>query len=125
MDCITDYCRLMADAGRSGCPYENHMRYIEHSWLDARGPGHSRSMIGSLLEDEEFCLQIDSHTDTVKDWDVKLTTMWGSIQNEYAILSTRLPDISSLPGRSETNVKNEVPHLCQAAYTSRLACLIT
>lgn len=121
LDCIGDYCRLMADAGHPGCPHENQMRYIEHSWLDARGPGHSRSMINSLLEDEEFCMQLDSHTDTVKNWDIKVLSMWGSINNEYAILSTRLPDVSSLPGRAQSFVENEVPHLCQAAYTSRLA----
>lgn len=29
-------------------------------------------MQADLMEDEEFCLQVDSHTDVVKNWDVKV-----------------------------------------------------
>lgn len=39
---------------------------IEHSWLDSRGPGRERSMLTDLLKSEEFCLQLDSHSDTVQ-----------------------------------------------------------
>lgn len=45
--------------------------------------------------------------------------MWGSINNEYAILSTRLKDIAVLPIKADTVTATEVPHLCQAVFTSR------
>ena len=39
--------------------------------------------------------------------------MWQSAGNEYAILSTKPPDITHL---GENTI--EVPHLCQATFTS-------
>ena len=33
------------------------------------------------MKDEEFCMQLDSHSDVAVDWDESLTHMWGSITN--------------------------------------------
>lgn len=73
-----------------------------------------RYMQNSLLKNEEFCLQIDAHTDVIPHWDNELLEMWGGIQNEYGILSTSVPDIPVL-----TQESNEVHHLCQATVDSR------
>lgn len=92
-DCVKAYCLLMKG---NKCPYVNQIRNIEMSYLESRGPTNARHMSHFLLEDEEFCMQVDSHSDFVKDWDVAMSAMWGSIDNEYAILSTKPPDISTL-----------------------------
>lgn len=39
---------------------------------EARGVGYARSKAMDLYRDEEYYLQIDSHTQFVKDWDIKL-----------------------------------------------------
>lgn len=116
-DCVKSYCLLMGKTFGNGCPYQNQIKSIEMSFLDSRGPTHARHMQQFLLADEEFCMQIDSHSDFISDWDVAITSMWGSVQNEYAVLSTLAPDISLL-GKN-VNDHWEVPHLCQATFTDR------
>ena len=62
-------------------------------------------------------LSIDS-SDMVPHWDTAVTAMWGSIDNEYAVLSTAVPDISTLS--QNVNDRWEVPHVCQAGISTRL-----
>ena len=50
-------------------------------------------------------------------WDTEMTSMWGSIDNEYAVLSTTAPDISTIS--KNVNERWEVPHLCQAGFAER------
>ena len=63
-------------------------------------------------------MSVDSHTDVIQDWDVEITNMWGSINNEYAILSQRPVDISVLPKASEYAREERVPHICQATVNT-------
>ncbi len=77
---------------------------------------YARYQQQSLMKNEEFCMQVDAHTDFVKDWDEEVTTMWASVDNEYAVLSSALPDVSVL-GK---NLDEQVPHVCQATFDSRL-----
>ena len=67
-----------------------------------------------MISNSEFCLQIDSHSLFVQDWDVVALEMWGSINNEYAILSTQVPDLSYT-----VSPDNSVPHLCEAEWANR------
>jgi hypothetical protein len=99
------------------CPHRNQIRMIEFSWLDARGPGFARHVGLQLLKDEEFCLQMDSHSDMLKGYDAELLKMWGTVDNEYAVLSTAAPDISTL--EQNVNDRWEVPHLCQGSFSDR------
>ena len=62
-------------------------------------------------------MQIDSHVDVVKGWDVELISMWTSVGNEYAVLSTVPPDLPQLGKSTLDHI--EVPHLCQATFTDR------
>eukprot|EP01038_Epipyxis_sp_PR26KG_P013764 gene13764-18460_t len=112
--CIQDYCKSY---GGSACPHLAQIKKLELTHQDARGPQYARFMQQSLMKNEEFCLQIDSHTDFVQDWDIQTTEMWGNINNEYAILSTALPDISVL--KDINNDDQIVPHLCQATIDKR------
>ena len=56
-------------------------------------------------------------SDMTPNWDTEITAMWGSIDNEYAVLSTAAPDISTLG--QNVNERWEVPHVCQAGYSNR------
>jgi hypothetical protein len=71
-----------------------------------------------MISNSEFCLQIDSHSLFVQDWDVVALEMWGSINNEYAILSTQVPDLSYAASVSPDN-SVPVPHLCEAEWANR------
>jgi hypothetical protein len=52
-----------------------------------------------------------------QDWDVLLLEMWGSIGNEYAVLSTSPPPLDTV-GKS-INDRWEVPHLCGFSWEER------
>ena len=43
--------------------------------------------------------------------------MWAAANNEYAVLSTYVPDISQLG--VNVNDRWEVPHLCRTLWTDR------
>ena len=57
MHCLVDYCKLMGvNSGprvikSSGCPHINQIDILVHSFLDSRGPGHSRFL-------QVFCVNI-------------------------------------------------------------------
>ena len=99
---------------RNNYQVEKQFRIIEFTHQQSYGPNFARSFSSQLLQDEEFCLQLDSHSDVIQNWDVELTEMWGLTGNEYAILSTQPVDISRL-GEAD----NSVPHLCQAKIDER------
>lgn len=112
--CIVDYCRLKQASIQHNCPYINQIHIIQLTHNDARGPNFARYMQASLRENEEFCMQIDAHNDFIQHWDSLLTTMWGSVQNEYAVLSTTPVDVSVLQRHDVNKEHQQVPHLCQA-----------
>lgn len=64
-------------------------------------------------------MQLDAHSDVIQDWDVELTSMWGGIGNEYAVLSSAVPDVAVLRDRNLNGPDQQVPHLCQATFDSR------
>lgn len=111
-DCLKTYCKKYGQ----NCPHRSQIQLLEFTHQEAKGPTYARYLQDSLIQSEEFCMQIDAHSDFAQDWDVKATSMWGSIGNEYAVLSTRLPDISVL---STPDPANTVPHTCQAMFDSR------
>ena len=62
IDCITSYCGI----AKGGCIYKSQIDTVTFSFQDSRGPNFARSFENNLLKTEEFCLQIDSHTDFVQ-----------------------------------------------------------
>jgi len=71
------------------------------------------------MKHEEFCLQIDAHSDFAPEWDMLLTRAWGGANNEYAILSSVPTDISVLDREDLNSDNQQVPHLCQAKVDKR------
>jgi hypothetical protein len=117
-DCVKDYCALMGSRGSNWqrtCPHFDQIKTIVFAYLDSRGPMYARYQQQSMIQNEEFCMQIDAHTDMVSNWDAEVMGMWGSIGNEYAVLSTRLPDVDTLNNPHNS----DVPHLCHATFLDR------
>lgn len=80
-DCLKAFCVMMGRDGHGKCKYEAQIRTIEFAHHDARGPTYAHYIGHELMKDEEFCMQLDSHSDVSTDWDDSLTHMWGSIAN--------------------------------------------
>ena len=95
--CIMDYCSLhgvnspgnkrLQEKDLADCPHYNQIRYIAVYSLGAKGPSYARSLARKVLGNEEYCMQIDAHSDFTKDWDVVAKKEWRMANNEYAILS--------------------------------------
>lgn len=115
-NCIKEYCSMHLN--EKTCPYKDQISLLEITHQLARGPNYARSMQHTLMNDEEFCFQIDTHSNFIKHWDAELMTMWGSIQNEYAILSTQAPDHKILD-QIESHPSTSLPHLCQPTIDAR------
>ena len=79
---------------------------------EAKGPAYARGKQVNLVHTEDdFCLQIDAHSDAVQGWDTKLLQEWGRTNNEYAILSTYPTSYDHIDG-SGGNGHDEMPHIC-------------
>jgi [Skp1-protein]-hydroxyproline N-acetylglucosaminyltransferase len=69
------------------CP-ATQVRLLVHPHTNARGPVYARYIIyNRLYKNEEFYLQIDSHTRFVQDWDEQLVCMLRSLR-ENCVIST-------------------------------------
>jgi hypothetical protein len=56
-------------------------------YLEAAGPIVARALQETLIQKEEFCLQVDSHSKFVQNWDEKMISMWQLVDNENAVLT--------------------------------------
>jgi len=57
-------------------------------WRDGLGPTYGRYRAELFYDDEEYYLQMDSHTAFSRNWDVVLIEMHEQLNNEYGVLST-------------------------------------
>ncbi len=73
-------------------PRENQLRRIELNYRDSKGANWARSQAISLLKDEEYLLQIDSHMRFEPGWDEDLIEMLARAPSEKPVLSTYLPN---------------------------------
>jgi len=106
-NCLDDYC---SQFGQQNCLYKDQIHQIEFSHQNSRGPAFARYFQSFLIDNEEFCMQLDSHSALIQDWDIQLIEMWIQTQNENAIISSQPLDISFLNKNNHANN----PHLCQA-----------
>jgi hypothetical protein len=54
------------------CKFFDNIRVIRMKDTEAQGPVFARARQAELLDrsTDDFCMQIDAHTDVLKDWDV-------------------------------------------------------
>lgn len=110
-DCLDTYCaqsQLCRDMRRRG-----QLRIMRVPNEDAKGPTVARSWAESLLKDEDFYLQVDSHTHFAPHWDIKMLEDWEATQNEYAILT-----VYPMPYGADPDL---LPHVCQARFSGDAA----
>mmetsp|Transcript_35440 Transcript_35440/g.67848 ORF Transcript_35440/g.67848 Transcript_35440/m.67848 type:complete len:562 (+) Transcript_35440:234-1919(+) len=118
-DCVDAYCRLWQAHlnDTKVCPYFQHIKLTQLPSMDAKGPTKARHFQGDLIDGQDFCMQVDSHTMFAKDWDKKLLEAFYLTNNENAVLTTYLP------GHENYGIENmanhyEVPHLCNLQWSS-------
>jgi hypothetical protein len=112
--CMDSYCKLSEEKHDGKCMYKDHITVTTKDFLDSRGPCPARALQQKMINAEDFCFQVDSHTMLIEDWDEKLIAEWVKTENEYAILSTYCRRIEEY-GQNINGV-HEVPHLCTTVW---------
>lgn len=114
-DCLQTYCDKDVSVQGVGkeCRYKDQVSVLRLDTTAAKGPVFARSHQNKLLQGEEFCLQIDAHSDVTQGWDSDLIEVWKAADNEMAILSTYVHDIQSM-GQAWT--KTIVPIVCRSEW---------
>jgi Glycosyltransferase (GlcNAc) len=104
---------IVKDSERSQCPRIDQIRNIAVHSDSAKGPSWARSLGRKVLGNEEFCLQIDAHSQFIKDWDIALKEQWTATENEFAIISHPPPHM----GDFEKSVEDQViPRHCTVDF---------
>lgn len=101
--------------------YKDNIKIIRLDYRDAKGPTWARYLCSTLLNNEKYFLQIDSHCLFVKDWDEKLVKMikvLESLGHEKAILSHYTPENNNLSFDQVSNIqpKDTVTTICTSFF---------
>ncbi len=126
IDCLEGYCMMvkeqdpeMWEASGGVCPYFHQVKILRLDYREALGCCYARHFQSYMLRDEEFCMQIDSHTTAIHDWDKQLMDMWARANNEYGILSVYPRDVKDKNMIKSGTEHNDEPHLCQISFTGK------
>lgn len=85
-----------------------HFRIDRVHYSESRGCCWARNRTNLLFRDEQFTLQIDAHMRFEEGWDEKIISMFESIGNEKAILTTYPPPYTLKDGEAVLNTENGV-----------------
>ena len=122
VDCLDDYCAIAARNGDSACKWRSHVRMKRLLAAQAAGPVYARALQRELVEpSDDFCVQIDAHTEGIDGWDNRFLNEWGATNNEFAVLSTYPTNIDDL--HKNSNKHWEMPHLCCASLGGQIGAV--
>jgi len=128
--CWDRYC---SDYNTDCQMYKQNVRTVHVDASKAKGPTDARSKLSAMIHWDykhrddaleldfqpvqlhDFCMQTDSHMDFSDHWDTLLIEMFHRTENDYAVLSTYVADIS----QNNQDVK-VVPNLCMVTFTSTI-----
>jgi len=100
--------------------YKNNIRIIRIPYYDAKGPVYARYLCACLLENEDYFLQIDSHTVFIKNWDEICISMINEIKSlgisNKPVISYYPKDITQIDNPYENH--NTIPVIKGVDYTN-------
>lgn len=101
------------DKDREACPHYHQVRLVAYHHVQAKGPMLARSMARKVLGNEEYCMQIDAHTDFVHGWDKLAVSEWKKAENEFGIISNVPADKADKESYAESGqLFSVVPRQC-------------
>lgn len=91
VDCFVEFCQ--SEEGRASNACNNkQIRLFNVNESESLGPYMARYLSSKFYRGEEFYLQIDSHSEFVRDWDAKLVAMIRTAPALRPVISTYPPD---------------------------------
>jgi len=101
--------------------YSTNVRTIHLKDYEAKGPTWARYLCTTLMNNEDYFLQIDSHTLFEPGWDVTLIEMINDIKNNTSsknVIISHYPPIYEDYDKKDKNIKN-VTALCQSFFNEK------
>ena len=83
------------DSNQTLCQYRKYIDRYEMQPTISVGPVLARHVNHRMYRGEYFVLQIDAHVRFTQHWDLQLIQQWYSTNNEMAVISTYLTDITN------------------------------
>ncbi|KAF0754909.1 hypothetical protein AaE_005150, partial [Aphanomyces astaci] len=114
--CLDEYCKL-STSHWGECKFKDHITIDSHDAAASQGPTIARHAQQQLIRDEEFCLQLDAHSQLLADWDTKLVKEWVRTDNEMAVL-TAYPSGFHMIDENGTYPHLSASHLCDHSKRS-------
>lgn len=90
----------------------SHVRSMRLDYTEAKGPTYARYLCANMYQQEDYFLQIDSHTRFVKGWDSKLIAMLAKCPSQKAVL-THYPHAYDV---DSSEIKELVPVMCKSKW---------
>jgi len=104
---ISKYCSL------NNICNDNQIKILKLDYTEAKGPTFARYHCSKLYDNQEYFLQIDSHTRFVQDWDIKLINMLKKCNSAKPILTYYPLNFDSkdtgIPIICESHFNNDIP----------------
>lgn len=101
--------------------YKDNVRIKRINHTEAKGPTYARYICSTLHKNEEYYLQIDSHSKFVKDWDIKCINMINEIKekklSQKPVLSHYPKEISEHKDHNENDTF--LPRICKPFFNTR------
>ena len=67
---------------------DNRFKIVDIDYRESKGVCWARNKVNLLYSNEEYTLQIDSHTRFIQNWDEEIINLWKELKNQKAILTT-------------------------------------
>ncbi|KAG9402066.1 hypothetical protein AC1031_007763 [Aphanomyces cochlioides] len=114
--CVEEYCKLAEASEWKECKYKDNIRVDKRNSAESKGPTVIRWRQQQLIQDEEFCLAIDAHSQFLPNWETIMVKEWLRADNEMAVMTSYPLDYSYI-GKDLTIPHHYSSHLC--AYNIR------
>jgi len=99
------------------CKYKAQIDFYPMEAKYAVGPVFARHLGQRMYRGEYFAVQSDAHVDFVRDWDVDMVQQWKSANNEMAVLTAYLSDITgNIDPKTGKSLSSTRPIMCQSDY---------
>ncbi|KAL3911905.1 MAG: hypothetical protein SGILL_007098 [Bacillariaceae sp.] len=105
------------DPEQTICKYGHLIDVFTVDAILSVGPVFARHLATRMYRGEYFAMQVDSHVRFIEHWDTSLLGQWTSAQNEMAVISTYLSDITnSIDPVTHANNHPNRPIMCKTGY---------
>ncbi|OQS03966.1 GlcNac transferase, partial [Thraustotheca clavata] len=86
--CLEEYCRRAKETWpNEECKYKENIKIDPRDAMKSKGPIIARYQQQQLIGNQEFCMELDAHSQFLNDWDVEIIKEWARTDNEMAVLS--------------------------------------